>query len=314
MVIIDNLLINSSYYEILISFRAYLSSKGVNFLKEIKEGQDNIMVTCPFHKNGQENKPSSGISTKDGVFHCFTCGTVRTFAEVLSYCLGYLNDNGQAGKKWIIDNIANTQIEQRELSFKLSRDIAKKSYISEEELDSYRYYHPYMFQRKLTEKIIDKFDVGYDIKTNSITFPVRDINGNVLFIARRRVDYKYFNYPSGVEKPLYGIYELSKNAKHVIICESIFNALTCYVYGKEAIALNGTGSKEQLEELLKLGVRTIYLGLDNDDAGNKGTEKIYKKLKGHFLLYRMIFPIGKDINDLTKEEFDNIFYNAVKMS
>lgn len=311
--IIDNIVINASYYDILVAFKVYINSKGLNYFKDIKLGQDNIMVTCPFHKNGQEKKPSCGISLKDGIVHCFTCGTVKTFTQMLSYCLGY-NDNGEKGLNWIINNIEHNQLEQRNLDIFLNREKEKINYISEQELDTYRYYHQYMFDRKLTKEIINKFDVGFDIKNNSITFPVRDIKGRTLFIARRRVDYKYFNYPSGAEKPLYGIFEMNKLDKSIIICESIFNCLTCYVYGKEALALNGTGSKEQIELISKLNVRSIYLGLDNDEAGDKGCNRIFSKLKNRFIFYRMIFPTNKDINDLTKEEFDNIYYNAIKMT
>ena len=162
-------------------------------------------------------------------------------------------------------------------------------------------------------EIINRFDVGFDNSNNSITFPVRDNKGRTLFIARRRVDRKFFHYPSGVRKPLYGIYELNKNDKEIIVCESIFNCLTCYVYGKSAIALNGTGTKEQLKELKKLSVRTIYIGLDNDDAGNKGAERLVEALKDKFILKRMIFPIGKDINDLEREEFYSILVNSAKI-
>ena len=311
--IIDNIIINSSYYEILIAFRVYLNSRGINYFKEIKLGQDNIMVTCPFHKNGQEKKASCGISIKDGTVHCFTCGTVKSFTQMLSYCLGY-NDNGEKGLSWIINNVEYDKLEQRSLPFNLNREKEEITYVSEQELDSYRYYHQYMFDRKLTKEVIEKFDVGFDIKNNSVTFPVRDINGRTLFIARRRVDYKYFNYPSGVLKPLYGVYEMNKSDKSIILCESIFNCLTCYVYGKDALALNGTGSKEQIEQISKLNVRSIYLGLDNDEAGNKGSIRIYEKLKNRFIFYKMIFPVGKDINDLNKEEFENIYYNAIKMT
>lgn len=311
--IIDNIIINSSYYDILIAFRVYLNSRGINYFREIKLGQDNIMVTCPFHKNGQEKKASCGISIKDGTVHCFTCGTVKSFTQMLSYCLGY-NDNGEKGLSWIINNVEYDKLEQRSLPFNLNREKEEITYVSEQELDSYRYYHQYMFDRKLTKEVIEKFDVGFDIKNNSVTFPVRDINGRTLFIARRRVDYKYFNYPSGVLKPLYGVYEMNKSDKSIILCESIFNCLTCYVYGKDALALNGTGSKEQIEQISKLNVRSIYLGLDNDEAGNRGSIRIYEKLKNRFIFYRMIFPVGKDINDLNKEEFENIYYNAIKMT
>ena len=71
------------------------------------------------------------------------------------------------------------------------------------------------------------------------------------------------------------------NIDEVIICESIINCLTCYVYGRPAIALNGTGSQSQLQELLKLPYRKIILALDPDEAGEKGTNKIYNALKDY---------------------------------
>lgn len=312
MIIIDKLVVNTTYYDLLKSFRSYLNSKGIDYFRIIKMGQDNIQVSCPFHKDGKEKNASSGISLKDGTFHCFTCGKVKSFIQVLSYCLGY-NDNGEAGKQWIIENSESHNVETRYLDSSLNRKVKENDFVSEEELDSYRYYHPYMFERKLTKEIINKFDVGFDKKDNSITFPVRDRSGNCLFIARRKVDYKYFNYPSKVEKPLYGVYELPTNIKSLIICESIFNCLTCYVYGKPSIALNGTGSKYQIEEIGKLPVRILYLGLDNDEAGDKGCIKIYKALKNKFIFYRFICPEGKDINDLTEEEFNNCYQNAKKI-
>ena len=47
-------------------------------LKDIKSTSDNVMVTCPYHKGGEERRPSCGISTVDkpdhpaGTVHCFT--------------------------------------------------------------------------------------------------------------------------------------------------------------------------------------------------------------------------------------------------
>lgn len=312
MIKVDNLIFNTSYYETLNSFRIYLNANGIKYLKEIKNGQDNIQVTCPYHKEGNERKASAGISVKDGIFHCFTCGKVRSFTQVLSYCLG-ISDNGERGKQWLINNLESNEMETRLLDNNLSRKEKEINYINDDELDKYRYYHPYMYARKLTNDVINKFDIGFDKDSNSITFPVRDKFGRCLFVARRRVDYKYFHYPSGAEKPLYGIYELDKNCKSLIICESMLNCLTCYVYGKEAIALNGTGSKNQIEEISKLNVRVIYLGLDNDGAGDKGCYRIFEALKFRFIFYRLICPEGKDINDLSQEEFNYVYNNAIKI-
>lgn len=312
MLILENQIYNTDVYTILTTLREELHSKGINLLNKMKRGQDNIMITCPYHSKGLEKNPSCGVSVKDGIVHCFSCGKVSSLTEMISYCLGF-NDNGEKGRLWLSNKFSNDFITTREVSFNIERENEQIEYVKEEELGRYRFYHPYMFQRKLTEEIINRFDVGFDTNTNSITFPVRDLKGRTLFIARRRVDLKFFHYPSGVQKPLYGIYEMNKHSKEVIICESIFNCLTCYVYGKDAIALNGTGTKEQLKALKNLSVRTIYIGLDNDDAGNKGAERLIEALKGRFILKRMIFPIGKDINDLEKEEFYSILENSAKI-
>ena len=127
---------------------------------------------------------------------------------------------------------------------------------SEEELDSYRYFHPYMYKRKLTDEIIELFDVGYDkdfvLKSKTtgnemhlqcITFPVRDITGKTLFIARRCVNNKIFHYPEGVTKPLYGIYELyqlPEFPKTVYVCESIIASLFIFVNTTIIRILNST--------------------------------------------------------------------------
>ena len=82
----------------------------------------------------------------------------------------------------------------------------------------------------------------------------------------------------------------------------MINALTCVAYGRPALALFGTGSPYQIEQLNKLSVRHYILALDPDKAGEKGTYKLKRGLKGK-LLTKLIVPTGKDINDLSYEEF-----------
>ena len=167
----------------------------------------------------------------------------------------------------------------------------KYNYVSEKELDSYRYYHPYMYERKLTDAVIATFDIGYDKKTDCLTFPVRNTNGDCLFVARRSVRTKYFNYPAGAEKPVYGLYELSlvNNVKEVIVCESMLDALTAWTYGRYAVALNGLGTKEQFIQLENLSCRKLILATDNDEAGMKARDRIRANVKGK-LITEYILP------------------------
>lgn len=242
--------------------------------------------------------------------NCFACGWVGPLSEMISNCFGY-DDFGNYGNKWLIKNFLSVEISKRkDVDLDLSRNTKKRDYkyIRDEYLDQFRYYHPYMWKRKMTPETVEIFDIGYDRLTNCITFPVRDITGGCLFVAKRSVTSKFFHYPAGVYKPVYGIYELSRLEKYpdeIIICESMINCITCWAYGKYAVALNGTGTKEQYEELNKLPCRSYVLGLDPDDAGEHGREKLKVALKNK-IIYEYIIPKGKDINDLTKKEFDNL--------
>lgn len=309
--------------DIIQTIRRQTAEKGIDILRDVKPMDYAIMFTCPWHNGGRERKASCGFihrKKKDGLdpgtINCFACKRKTNLEEFISNCFGYY-DGGIWGAKWLSSNFSSADVDERSkiklsditskaLSRNKNEDIQITNYISEQELDSYRYIHPYMYKRRLTDEIINMFDIGYDIQSQCITFPIQDEFGNVLFIARRSVNTKYFHYPNAVVKPLYGLYQLRKYAgdiNEVIVCESMLNALTAWTYGRPAIALNGTGSSKQLQDLLKLPYRKIILALDPDDAGRKGTRKIYDTLKNSKILTKLIIPIGKDVNDLSYQEF-----------
>ena len=308
---------------VLQELRDQLAANGIQRFADIKVGVDNIQFTCPIHNDGQEKRPSCGILTRDkkgapaGTVHCFTCGYTATLPEMISHCFGR-DDLGLFGTDWLAKNFVSVSVENRKpLKLDMSRGQAiNKSYVSESELDGYRYYHPYMYQRKLTDEVIEMFDVGYDEdfklgdkSIKCVTFPVRDITGNTLFVARRCVDYKLFHYPENVDKPVYGVYELNQLPQvpsEVYVVESMINALTCYVYGKPAVALLGLGTERQYEQLRQLPCRKLIIALDGDKAGQRATEKLKKALYKSKVVTSVIVPQGKDINDLTKEEFDEL--------
>lgn len=301
--------------------RQVYEKTGKEILRKIKPSGNNIMICCPSHHDGQERNPSCGISTvrvgnkPPGTVHCFACGYVDSLEGMVGKCFGM---DTNYGIKWLLDNFISDENYKRQLdipSFDRSSTLIKQQYITEEELSKYRFYHPYMYQRKLTNEIIEKFDVGYQKDfvfqenwrpVEVLTFPVRDKNGNCLFVSRRSIYGKTFFLPKDLQqKPVYGIYELPSNCEEVIICESVINALTCWVYGKPALALFGTGSNFQYSVLNNLSARKFILALDADSAGEKGTAKLKYYLKDK-LLSKYVIPTGKDINDLSYEQFMNL--------
>lgn len=328
--VINDVQFNVELIDILTELQSQLASNGIQLLSKLKETTEDVMIQCPYHNNGQERRPSAGIRKSDGLFHCLACGETHSLQEVISYCFGKTDDIiGMFGWQWLLKNFVSINVEERkDVQIDCSRTASRtcdREFISEEELDSYRYTHPYMYKRKLTDEIIELFDIGYDKTTRCITFPVRDIKGNTLFIARRSVTHKYFNYPQGVEKPLYGLYELNKcisggrgSAKinwtpilmsqfgEVIVCESMLDALTCWVRGKPAVALNGLGNELQFKQLETLPCRELILATDNDKAGLKARKRIRENIHTK-LISEYVLPQGKkDINELSKDEFENL--------
>ena len=322
---IDNLIISEPLMSVLNELKTQLNANGISLLNKMIDSGDDIMVCCPYHKNGLERRPSAGIRKADGMFHCLACGETHSLPEVISYC--FRHNDFTFGYKWLSKNFTSAEVENREdISLDLERNnLSHKSSIladsrnnkhicvSEEELDSYRYNHPYMYKRGLIDPIIEFFDIGFDKVTNSITFPVRDLLGNCLFVARRTVLGKKFNIPKNVEKPLYGLYEIHQrkcsvtNCDKIYVCEGLFDCLRLWCNGKYAVA--GFGclfSDYQVQLLNELPTRHLVLALDNDDAGIKATKHLKKVIKNK-LVTRVVLPANrKDIGECTNDEIQKL--------
>lgn len=299
-------------------------------------------IYCPFHADGKEKRPSCGVllreewrgSTRypEGFFHCFACGAAYTMQEAVTELLK-IHSISQSGQDWLVENIPGfnpeaefeslipvSLLEQTASKYALNY-IAQKSnnvvkYVSEEELSKYRVTVPYMYERKLTDDIIEDYDIGVDLNwipagrkkpVPCITFPVRDSSKRTLFIVRRSISGKLFNYPEGVTKPVYGLEMVPSNCKSLIIMESCFNALTAVSYGYNAVALLGTGNSYQIEQLRRLNVSEFVICTDGDEAGHRAAEKLKRRLSDVAMVWVMPMPEGKDANDCSKEEFDELY-------
>lgn len=340
MIKIDDTIIQADTEDMLKTLKAELYTKGINRFAYFRRNGDNIQCPCPFHKNGQERKASFGVNGNLNKCHCFTCGWSGGIEDMISELFGFVDS--KYGKRWLIKRFNTIEIESRPnilegfnaRKINLSRGICKgietaskgksremgkarqgneyeknrdlekgdKTVITEEELNKYRYIHPYHYERGLTDEIIERFNIGYDRDRECITFPIRDIEGNCVFVATRSVKTKFFGLPQGLEKPLYQAYRFTQgNYKEAYICESFINCLTLWKYGLPAIAMIGTGNKSQYGILNKLPVRTYILAFDPDEAGRKATQRFKENVKGKIIKEIIYEEEGKDINDLQEK-------------
>ena len=123
-------------------------------------------------------------------------------------------------------------------------------------------------------------------------------------LTRRSVNSKKFIIDKEKQKPVYLLYYLKKrNIQEAYICESQINALTIHSYHLPAVALFGTGSDYQYDLLNKSSIRHFILCFDGDDAGKKGIKNFIQNIKKDAIVSILNIPEGKDVNDLSKEEF-----------
>lgn len=334
MIKLENAIIYGDLQDILNTLKSELSLRGLNRFQVFRDGVENIQTNCPFHKNGQERKPSFGINKSTGSAHCFTCGWSGDLTTLISELFGKM-DGGTFGKNWLLKRYNSVEVETRpnvlegfngrrnrnygfNNNIKLDNDINRfkqhiqgdsspKQYfgeITEEELDKYRYIHPYMYERGLTDEIIKEFDIGYDRNRQEITFPVFDLNGECVFVAGRSVNSKFFRLPKGKNKPVYQAYRfVDKSSKYAYITESFLNCLTCWKYDQPAMAMIGTGNRRQYDILNNLPVREYILAFDPDEAGRKATERFRKNVHGKIIREVQYQESDKDINDLQEDFF-----------
>ena len=324
MIKLQDTIIQSDTQSVLDRLKFDLAQHGVDRFHIFRNNGDNIQTNCPFHKNGQERKPSFGVNGEIDKCHCFSCGWAGTIEEMISELYGY-QDEGKFGKRWLIKRFNTVEIETRpnimdgfnvrkNITFNAGKNFGNaetdrqidgaNSGITEEELDKYRYIHPYMYERKLNDEIIERFDIGYDKARDEITFPVADLYGTIRFIASRSVKNKFFRLPKGEDKPIYqGHRFVTGKYRTAYITESFLNCLTCWKYDKPAMAMIGTGNRKQYEILNKLPVREYILAFDPDEAGIKATERFRKNVHGK-IIKELVYPDNRDINDL-QEEFLN---------
>lgn len=335
MIKLQDTIIQSDTQSVLDMLKFDLAQHGVDRFHIFRNNGENVQTNCPFHKNGQERKPSFGVNGEIDKCHCFACGWAGTIEEMISELFGY-QDDGKFGKRWLIKRFNTVEIETRKNimeDFKNDsnalyssifnrsnrssdrilcgktrqvrlNDETEQSEITEEELDKYRYIHPYMYERGLTDEIIERFDIGYDREREEITFPVRDIEGRYVFVAGRSVERKFFRLPKGLDKPIYCADKFRGGAyRTAYITESFLNCLTCWKYDKPAMAMIGTGNQKQYEILNRLPVREYILAFDPDEAGRKATERFRKNVHGK-IIKELVYTDNRDINDL-QEEFLN---------
>lgn len=235
---------------------------GAGLLREIKNTGSDLMCTCPFHANGKEHNPSCGVLlqqkvTKDktyeaGTVHCYTCGYTADLPQFVADLLGL--SSPVEGFKWLV-NQYNYQTEERELpDLDMYRGSTAKSSVLEESLvkqytqnllqseEACRYLH----KRRIANWVLEAYELGFDPEDKTVLFPVRGMDGKVIFYKGRSIAGKHFYNAKEIDKTsvVFGLWEIlngsfswgtSDQIEEVWITESEIDALSLISYGVPAV-------------------------------------------------------------------------------
>jgi DNA primase len=278
-----------------------------SFLKNVRpSGPENIMAICPFHRKpdgSEESTPSFSMSITKGVYYCHQChekGGLRRFLREMGV------DPSAIALHYgtIIEGAASNSPVIHERTRVCS--IFNAEPIEESMLGLFAGYDVTPYLHGFTKDTLDHFGVCWDGWYHRIIFPIRNIVGELVALSGRAI-YKE-------QKPRYKIYDKEylcwqyparetwrKNTtlwhgddvyprllhrmagdraeSVVFVVEGFKAAMWLWQCGyKNVVALLGSYMSWEHEWMLVSLGCTVYLMLDNGDAGVLGQQDAAKRL------------------------------------
>ena len=147
--------------------QSYIFGKtGIRYFGRVKMTPKNLMVSCPYHKGGQEHKPSCGIKLQNdekgsvGLVHCFSCGITTDMSSMMKDLLGPIYNEDEVEAKFGFKTLAlNASLVVPDKPLFSIPNIVN---VSEGVLRGFRKYHPYLAQRGISENTARIYDIGFD--------------------------------------------------------------------------------------------------------------------------------------------------------
>ena len=241
------------------------------------------------------------------------------FVQLLAFLR---NETEQETREYLAAKYGSTYVDTESMTLDLSgwtiNPKPKRRGIDPSILDEYRFRHPYLERRGISEKIQRLMKIGYDRKHRAITIPWFLPDGSLGNIKYRRVDSKQFWYRKGgmpIRELVYGLDVIyRKEIREVVLCEAEIDAMTAMTAGIPAVAVGGAKMSEQQAELIaRSPLESVIIAADADEAGETLKVQAIERLRGYVDVSVVEIPGGcKDLNDVgSTEELRRIVREAV---
>lgn len=270
---------------------------------QAKQGHNYVLVSCPFHGDGMERTPSCSVSTDKPVFFCHACqesghlsrllaalGLDRSVSTPLIESAGLSGRNYTPRGRAAITHAYNSGLDPYRGRFILDEDL----------LDMYRHAPRPFLDVGFQLEVLRHFEVGVDLSHARITFPIRNLYGQLVGISGRTLldaDPRYKIYRE--ELVTRGRYEnwhipddytiedikratmwhahivypfLIEQEETLIITEGFKACMWVYQAGYPSVtALIGAYLSDLHANLIARSCQHVVLFLDNNEAGVLGT-------------------------------------------
>ena len=237
---------------------------------------------CSYH---QDIKKSLFISADKRTFNCLGCAgqTKGIFFEDYQKPKGKPKEKKKEEKKPVIDKkrmikLAGLYHETLEQGI---REVLRE-------------------ERGLSDKVIDKYRIGYTLKhqnikdlpyrkhKNCFTIPVykgKELVNIRYHTRKKNVEIKDLPYQTGLEYATWLYPESELKERTLILTEGEFDALCSISQGLPSITETGGAGTWKEEFTKRFTSKVVYIIFDCDSAGRKGAEKIAQELE----------PVAKEI-------------------
>lgn len=170
-------------------------------------------------------------------------------------------------------------------------------------LNPYKFRHPYLGGRGISEDVQRLCNVGYDKRSRAITIPLFNPDGTLGNVKYRKVGEKTFWYAAGgrpIREMLFGINVIyGRQIKRAAIVEAEIDAMTLMSAGVPAVATLGAHfSKEKADQIRRSPIEELVIVRDNDAAGRRWQRQIIDELRKDLAL--SIVTVNrryKDVNE-----------------
>ena len=289
--------------------------------------QNDMLVCCPVHG---ESNPSMGVSADKQVCHCFSCGFKGSFSWLLYKSRDDMFKSFAQAEEFFEDRY---ELEHHKVSSKLlnipryedTREVHKST--KDEPLPMYtiapfksgKETYKYFYDRGFTKEDVQKFMIGRDLDSKTVTIPIFNKDGSLAgvigrYISKKRKHnerFRVYSFERG--KLLYPLDKVNVSKGFIIIIEGCFDAIKMYKVGYDnSLALMSNNMTEvQADIIADLGCTVIYVG-DNDSRGLEAKEENIKMLKERDVKVLTVdYPKeGKDPCDWSKREIDKMIKSA----